>query len=268
MKKEYASIVKPSSDATTPSQNTKPSTVQVVTTALELLEWISETQPVGLSSLSQAAKLSLNQTFRLLATLETNGYIVRDEQKRYSLGAKLHLLGSRAPMFEDLIQAAAPHMDALSELSGESVLLAVRVGLERMVIAKREAKHSLRVEWAIGSKLPLYVGGLGMALLAFSSQNIQKEILRQKRTAFTNKTLTSNQDLELEISQIQQNLIRISIDDYAIGEFAIAAPIVSSDRLFGAINIAGFTARLTAQKQKTYEQALRKAARDIAAALT
>lgn len=171
-------------------------------------------------------------------------------------------------MFEDLIQAAAPHMDALSELSGESVLLAVRVGLERMVIAKREAKHSLRVEWAIGSKLPLYVGGLGMALLAFSSQNIQKEILRQKRTAFTNKTLTSNQDLELEISQIQQNLIRISIDDYAIGEFAIAAPIVSSDRLFGAINIAGFTARLTAQKQKTYEQALRKAARDIAAALT
>ncbi len=268
MKKAYSAIVKPSSDAALDSATNKSSTVQVVSTALELLEQISELQPVGLSSLSQEAGLSLNQTFRLLATLESSGYLVRDEQKRYSLGAKLHLLGSRAPIFENLIQAAAPYMDALSELSGESVLLAVRVGLERMVVAKREAKHSLRVEWAIGSRLPLYVGGLGLALLAFSSQSIQKEVLKQKRTAFTNKTLVNSQELSLEIAQIRQNLIRVSIDDYAIGEFAIAAPIVANEKLFGAINIAGFTARLTAQKQKLYQTALKKAAREIAAILS
>jgi DNA-binding IclR family transcriptional regulator len=267
VKKAYKSIVKPTSDSALEPETNKSSTVQVVSTALTLLEQISELQPVGLSSLSQEAGLSLNQTFRLLATLESSGYLVRDDQKRYSLGAKLHVLGSRAPIFENLIQASAPHMDALSELSGESVLLAVRVGLERMVIAKREAKHSLRVEWAIGSKLPLYVGGLGMALLAFSSQSIQKEVLKQKRIAFTNNTLVSNQALELELNQIRQNQIRVSIDDYAVGEFAIAAPIVVGEILFGAINIAGFTARLTTQKQKTYQTALKKAAREIAAVL-
>ena len=264
MKKEYIGIVKPPSDQTLEPKSSKLSTVQVVSTALELLERISELQPLGLSNLSVEAGLSLNQTFRLLATLETHGYIVRDEQKRYSLGAKLHLLGSRAPIYEKLIQASASHMDKLSELSGESVLLAVRVGLERMVIAKREAKHSLRVEWAIGSKLPLYVGGLGMALLAFSSQSIQKEILKQKRTAFTSKTLVSNQALELELAQIRQNQIRISIDDYAVGEFAIAAPIIAGEKLFGAINIAGLTTRLTDQKQKIYQTNLKKAAREIA----
>ncbi len=202
MKKEYKANVKPSSDLQ-PAVAVKPTTVQVVSTALELLEQISEMQPVGLSDLSQRSGLSLNQTFRLLATLESGGYLVRDPQKRYSLGAKLHLLGSRTAIYEQLIQAAAPQMDALSNLSGESVLLAVRVGLERMVIAKREAKHSLRVEWAIGSRLPLYVGGLGVALLAFSSQAIQKEVLKQKRHAYTEKTLTTDRALQLELEQIR-----------------------------------------------------------------
>jgi IclR family transcriptional regulator, KDG regulon repressor len=264
VKKPYAVNVKPTSSVlpsleaqskSTPNQNG----VQVVLDALDLLEQVMQNQPATLSNLVKQKSRSLNQTFRLLATLESAGYVVRDTEKRYSLGAKLHLLGSKAPLYEHLIQVANPEMDRLSELSGEAVLLAVRVGLTRMVIAKREARHSLRVEWAIGSQLPLYVGGLGVALLAFSSREVQKAVRQQQRTAFTANTLTDPNALELELEMVRRERVRVSLDDYAVGEFAVAAPIVGTT-LYGAINIAGFSARLSPEKLEQYREAVRQAA--------
>jgi IclR family transcriptional regulator, KDG regulon repressor len=238
----------------------------VVLDSLDLLEQVMQSQPITLSHLVKQKQRSLNQTFRLLATLESAGYVVRDKQKRYTLGAKLHLLGRQAAQYEQFIRAADPEMDWLSSLSGESVLLAVRVGLTRMVIAKREAKHSLRVDWAIGSQLPLYVGGLGVALLAFSGEEVQAAVLEQQRTAFTSKTLTEAPLLMQELERVYREQVRVSLDDYAIGEYAVAAPIVG-EVLYGAINIAGFSARLDAEKLVHYRQAVQQAAQKIVATL-
>ena len=119
-------------------------TINSVTNALELLEVLAAHDGARLSDLSQHSGFTLNQTFRLLETLEVAGYVTRERDKRYRLGHKLHLLGAKAEWPHGLISNAGSSLDALAALSGESVLLAVRSGLQRMVVDSRPSTYSLR----------------------------------------------------------------------------------------------------------------------------
>ena len=251
-----------------PPATSPPTGVQAVQTALHLLETVAEHEGFGMSELAARAGLTHNQTHRLLATLETCGYVSREADRSYHLGPKIALLGRSDQRYRELLRAAAQPMDALSALSGESILLAVRSGYERVVIDRRVGTHSLRVDWDIGSRLPLHVGGLGVALLAFAPVGVLEGLLKRERHAFTTKTLTKESALRAELERVRGAGLRVSVDDYALGEFSVAAPVLNRKReAVAAVNIAGFTARLTAEKRDAYGTAVREAAMRIAAAL-
>jgi len=247
------------------SSPTQRNEIQSLASALSLLETLAGLEAASLSELVRESRLTYNQTFRMLATLEARGYVLRDRQKVYRLGPQVALLGQRAGWPHELVEAAAPHLDALCELSGELVLLAVRSGLERMVVDRRPSRYSLRVDWPVGSRLPLHVGGLGVALLAFAPPEVQAQVLKGPLERYTPHTLSSPQALRKELQRVRQNRVRVSVDDWALGEFSVAAPIVHDDLAFGAVNIAGFTARLDARRRNEYSCAVKSAAEAIAA---
>lgn len=217
------------------------------------------------ATLSQLAKytgFSMNQTFRLLATLEQEGYIHKSSSKRYRLGSTLHILGQAARWPHHLIDCATPVMDNLAQLSGETILLAIPTGLERMIVAQKSSRHSLQVHYPIGSRLPLYVGGMGIAMLAYLPQK-QQEILAQPLQRFTEYSL-DHAELQAEFNKVKELGLRVSIDDYSIGEFSIAAPILTHDgTAYAAITIAGFTARLTEDTLNSYKKAILEARQHI-----
>ena len=132
-----------------------------------------------------------------------------------------------------------------------------------MVIDSRPSRHSLRVDWPTGSRLPLHVGGLGLALLAFAPASVQLEVFKAARNRFTAQTLTYETALQSELER--KSRVRISKDDYATGEFSVAAPILDAQgEAFAAISIAGFTARLTPKLEREYASLVREAAAQIA----
>ncbi len=242
--------------------------IQAVSVALRLLETVAEEEGQGMSALAVKAGLTHNHAHRLLLTLEGNGYVVRDADRSYHLGPKLALLNQRANRYRALIEAAKEPMDWLSALSGESILLAVRGGLERVVIDRRTSTHSLRVDWALGSRLPLHVGGLGVALLAFAPEGVLESVLKRERQRYTKGTLTTAAALKLELDRVRKTGLRVSVDDYAVGEFSVAAPVLNAQGVaVAALNIAGFTARLTAEKRVSYGEAIKRATSETAVAL-
>ena len=236
--------------------------VQSVQSAFRLLESLHILKRASLSQLSEHAGFSLNQTFRLLATLIHEGYVYRDSAKRYRLGAKLHVLGQGTDWLRNLVDRARPHMSKLSGLSGETVLVSVPVGLERMIVAQVPSTHSLQVNYPIGSCVPLYVGGMGVAMLAFLPETAE-QVLASSLTAFTEQTLDRPR-LVAELARVRTKGVRVSVDDYAVGEFSIAAPVLGGkNRAEAAITIAGFTARLDDKKREIYTVAVKEAAETL-----
>lgn len=132
-----------------------------------------------------------------------------------------------------------------------------------MVVDSRESQHSLRVSYPVGSKVPLYVGGMGLAILAFAPAEVTAQVLAAPKTSFTPLTLVDERALQAELERVRQVGVRISRDDYTQGEFSVAAPILDrAGVLRGALTIAGFTARLGEEAEARFTEAVRRAAKE------
>lgn len=104
---------------------------------------------------------------RLAATLVSLGLLRQDpETEKYALGAGVLSLAQSFLSGLDVRAYARPHMTKLAEAFGGSVLLAVREGLDMVVIeACRARAPVLTVRLDVGSRLPLASSALGRAYL-------------------------------------------------------------------------------------------------------
>ncbi len=122
---------------------------------------------------------------RLAATLVALGLLRQDpETEKYSLGAGVLSLAQAFLSGLDVRAHARPHMLKLAEAFGGSVLLAVREGLEMVVIeACRARAPVLTVRLDVGSRLPLASSALGRAYLGALEPTERSKLLEQIKPA-------------------------------------------------------------------------------------
>ena len=124
-------------------------------------------QFVGVSELARSMRLSKSTVFRLLTTMERNGFVER-EGGRYRLGRRLHDIGAQVyePRPGSLHELLSPIMAALYERSRETVHLGVLRDNEVVLLGRlhgrRTTPHALR----LGSRFPAHCSAMGKAMLA------------------------------------------------------------------------------------------------------
>ena len=124
-------------------------------------------QFVGVSELARSMQLSKSTVFRLLTTMERNGFVER-EGGRYRLGRRLHDIGAQVyePRPGRLHELLSPIMAALYERSRETVHLGVLRDNEVVLLGRlhgrRTTPHALR----LGARFPAHCSAMGKAILA------------------------------------------------------------------------------------------------------
>ncbi len=236
--------------------------------ALEVL-LIAEGHGLGLSDLAERLGVNKSRAFRILATLEQQGFVVQDEQtKSYRLGLKLLHFGEAVRRGLHLPQVAAPVLDQLAETTGETVFLGVLDGLEAVCVDKRESRHPVRLYAEIGRRAPLHAGGVPRVLLAYRAL-AQPEILEQLTlTPITSATLVNRDVLAAELARIREQGYAVSIDDLDMGVTSVAAPIRDHlGNLAAAVSVAGPNDRLPPEAIPDLAALVRAAADQISRGL-
>jgi IclR family transcriptional regulator, acetate operon repressor len=143
----------------------EPST-RTVERALALLAAICERGSANLADSARDCGLAPSTALRLLRTLETTGFVSREEQGGiYRPGARLMQLGAQALSNESLVDLARPTMEKLVAETGESVYLSVEGhGDTALYIAIVEGTHSVRHTSWVGRTVPLDKSAAGRAL--------------------------------------------------------------------------------------------------------
>jgi len=242
------------------------SNAQTVSVALDLLEVVARHDNLTLSEIARQTGLSMNRTYRLLSTLEASGYLAKDRSKIYRLGPKLMYLGYRAARHDPLREAASPVMDELAQRTGETIALAVRIGLERVLVDTRESRFSLQVSLSQYARLPLFVGALGRCLLAFAPLEVQKDILAGAFKGPSPQPLPPTDALSTLLASIREEGVADIPKDGS--EFSIAAPVLGPDGLaIAALGISGPATRLDEEKDQSYRLLLRHASNTVASHL-
>jgi DNA-binding IclR family transcriptional regulator len=146
---------------------------------LDVLEYLSEQAvPLTQAQLARALNRQAGEIFRMLACLESRGYLHREPLTgAYSLTLKLFELSRAHSPYEVLLKAAQPLMRSLAEDLRESCHLCVLHRDRVLVLAQEESPRPFRLSVEVGSlHSPLHTTS-GRVLLASMEEAQCEEIL-------------------------------------------------------------------------------------------
>jgi IclR family transcriptional regulator, acetate operon repressor len=208
---------------------------RTVERALALLASVCDRGGANLADTARDCELAPSTALRLLRTLETTGFVRKDESGTYRPGSRIIQLGAQALSDESLVDLAGPAMDELATETGESVYLSV-VGhaATAVYISIVEGTHSVRHASWVGRTVPLDVSAAGHALRGKVSEDGYVIVERGVETDVT----------------------------------AIACPVYSQRRIVAAMSLVIPSYRLNADQTTQYGRLLIAAAADVSARLS
>lgn len=225
--------------------------IQSVVHALNLLEEFKGGQEeLGVTELSNRLTLHKNNVFRLLATLETKGYIEQNKAtENYRLGIKALQLGQVYIMHSGFLQQARPILQGLVEESGETAFVGIVKGQEVVYLDGLESSQSVRVVNRVGERAPTYATAIGKAHLAHCSDEELDRHLPPQLTSFTSATLSDHKDLKKNLKKIEVQGYSLEAEEYEKDVRCVAVPVHDYTRkVIGAISIAAPSFRMTEER--------------------
>jgi DNA-binding IclR family transcriptional regulator len=245
--------------------------VRAVERALGVLGALAETDaPQTLQVIAERAELSVTTTFRLLRTLQQQGFVTPSaDDGRYVLGFRVLELAHALLRQLDVVGIARPFVLDLRNRIGETVSLAVRSGEYHIRALQAEGTQPLRRVMEIGERLPLYAGSVGKLFLAAASdREVEEYLSRTELVPLSEATPTDPQLVWQQIAQVRERGFSESVNERGAGGAGVAAPVHGPDgRVLAALEISGPMTRFTPEVRQAWIELSQATSRDISRAL-
>jgi DNA-binding IclR family transcriptional regulator len=180
-----------------------------------------------LSEIAERLGLSVNFVYRVTQSLVAHGYVVRDAEKRFSIGAQM--LALCQPVVDDvpLAEAALPAMRWLSEQTGEAAHLGIISGHEGIVLER--------------------VIGPGKVMLAFMPEAERDEVIAgMKFERFQPWTISNRKDFIKCLNQVRKQGWAMDAGEHLEGHHCLGAPIIDAEgNAIASLWISGPSQRLS-----------------------
>jgi IclR family KDG regulon transcriptional repressor len=222
------------------SKQKKENAVQSIKRAAEILDCISD----GINSVTNIAvkcDLSKSTVHRLLKALCESELVMQDPiSHQYFLGYSIIKLVSTPMATQDyLTTCASDEMNRLSESSGETVSLGIKMGLKNVNIHVVTSKSDLKVDGAKLRIRPVQYGVDGLVLLSQLDDNQITNILNIVQVDKDNKfDKTTASDLIGKIKQIRSVGFAIGHSELTLGVTCISASLKNYAQP-GVLNLVG-----------------------------
>ena len=228
--------------------------IQAVSHALDLLEQFhDDVDELGVTELSKRLKLHKNNVFRLLATLESRGYIEQNKAtENYRLGLKALELGQTFIKQMGLLRQAKPILERMVEESNETSYVAIYKENHIVYLDVIETSLTVRVVSRVGSRLPAYCTASGKVHMAHMSEEELDELLAStKFVQHTPATIANADAMRKALDKVREDGYAIDDEELDAGVRCIAAPIRDyTRRIVGAISISGPSMRISDERIK------------------
>jgi IclR family KDG regulon transcriptional repressor len=251
-------------------RESKASPVGVVTRVLRILEALNDT-PHGLvlREVARATGINKSTAYRILAHLESEGYLFKGTAGAYFIGPKLARLASAANHHTVLREASRPTLQKLWSLTGETVNLAVQDGNEVLYVDVIESPHSFRLVSHPGMRRPIDSTALGKAVMANLPAAERGELLSSLRSnRRTSRKATGVAQLTEELGKVRQHGFALDDEESTLGARCVGAPIFGEGgKVVGAISISGPITRIGKKQIPALGAKVAEAAQAICARL-
>lgn len=238
--------------------------VKTSDTVFEIVEKIEELGGASLADLSKELSYAKSTIHDHLLTLESKEYVVREDGE-YTLGLKFLKHGMFAKGELDISHIGQPVIEELAEKTGEGVWIVVEEHGRAVPLAKAMGEKGITTHTTIGSREHLNHLASGKLMLAYMSDERVEEIIDKhglpKQTPYT---ITDPDELRDELEDIREEGVAFNNREAAKGVRSIAAPVLTGERIVGAVCVSGPANRMTEERcDQEIEPLLLKATNEI-----
>lgn len=176
---------------------------------------------LSLQEIAERIQMPKTTAFRLVATLERAGFLIRMDNQQYCLSLKLARLGGLVRGTLSIREIARPVMLEVNRQTQETITLNTVVGTDRMVLEVVDTPSPLMSMARLGEHMPMFLGASSRILMAHMEPDELERVVA-KNTA----------GAEFDRAAFDRELARFRKQGYALsrgqrvqGLTAIAAPL-------------------------------------------
>jgi len=234
---------------------------QTVHNALDILEELGKAEEyLSVEDLSQQLNIPVSTVYRLLQTLEAQGFIERFGRKKIGLGYNFLSLARNFydRIYKELSVIAQPYMEDVKKISEETCILSIRSNLCSQCVKSVSSDYIIRFVAKHNRLLKLNVGASSRAILAFESEKLIKLVKETLETDEERKSLDENLQMICDVGY------SVSCNEYDKSSVGIAVPVFDSHgRIYASLAIVGPDSRVTKDKWKSIIDVLQSSSKSI-----
>ncbi|MGO4548536.1 IclR family transcriptional regulator [Paenibacillus sp. 2TAB23] len=243
----------------------QPYLLSSVANALRIMNSFTVEKPTkGVSELADELGISKSAVSRLLSTLASEGYVLKEPTtQKYSLGLQILKLNSVVTSQLEINHAAQPIIRELAKSTGEAVLISVLED-EIVYIEQIECRHQECILPLVGYRSPAHCTSAGKLLLAYYEKERLHKLVKKGFTSYTAKTITDKEVLQKQLMEIRKLHFSCCESEYLEGLICFSAPIRNyMNSVVAAITIMGPVQRINEHTRQSIINKLIRSAREI-----
>jgi DNA-binding IclR family transcriptional regulator len=220
----------------TPEYGARARAVGTVQRAIAVLHVLAES-PVDLGNTEIARRTGINEstTSRLLATLAGDELVTRVGTTGYfRLGPRLVEFGNAALARVDIRERCRPHLEALTQATGETATLSVPYREGTITVDFVQSPSSVRSVAEVGRPSIAHATATGKVFLAFTDSALPATL-----PPHTSRTITDRHELFKQIASVRQRGWAQAFGERELGLNAVAGPILSGSTLTAILGVQG-----------------------------
>ncbi|SES03071.1 DNA-binding transcriptional regulator, IclR family [Propionibacterium cyclohexanicum] len=225
----------------------------VLVKAASILDVLADDDVATITEISRTTGISQSTVSKITATLESIGFVQRDEEKKtITLGTGFLRYARAATGTRRLVLIAEPHLVMLNRAIDETIHLGVVAGDKIVYADKIDPQHKyIYMTSQIGAERALYCTAMGKAVLAtYSPQDLDRYIARTELRRFTANTITDPDELRRAVEQARINGYGVDDEEQESEGYCVGTALMRDGRLYGAISASFPKYRLTEEYQE------------------
>ena len=201
--------------------------VGAVVGAIKILRYLADAkEPVGVSRVAKDTRLNTSTTFNILRTLALHDFVKFDQHaKTYLLSLGIMEVAKGATAVGSDFGAILPMMQRVADKHGVTVTLWQPVRKDRKVlILAAHTRNNMRIQMAVGQRLPLLIGATGRLFAAFTA--LTKSELRRQFNAIRWEDPLSFDEFMAQTAEAKANGWSIDKGNFFVGTVLVSTPIL------------------------------------------
>ncbi len=239
-------------------------TIPAVEKTLQILELLSSGS-LGQSELAKRTGASTSTCYRILQTLLSRRWVIRDEAGRYALSTVFYMMSKQSPLA--VLEGLEPLMVELAQKINMACKISIRQGEEQVTILRVDNPQGVGFAFSVGARFPLIEGTVGAALLSKETRETL-EALRQ-RCHYEIVEVSEPGLLERRVAMVRKEGYVMSERETRWKINAISAPLHGADgAVVAALTLIGNAKDFEPKRMRVIRAELRETVRHMEARLS